>query len=167
MDYVFDFDVVDVAQEDAQVSTESIDNDEGYEFPLFSAATAGSSLKCVSLKEEVDEHVFATRPDSYFFAESSEELNREYQQAAVSYDDLFRKLQFPCSTGRKATDLKDLNRQNAGKRHKNRLGLTLRRLRNERRASLAKRQKPQRLNAMNARKVHIVFKHRRRARASK
>lgn len=93
-----DFDIVEVDTSEQSPSKESEDVQEDaaaeeFAFPLFGSATA--EVMTVSMKEEEEEVIINERPEGYYRAIFSQDDRRQFEQSALSTEDIFAELKLP------------------------------------------------------------------------
>lgn len=111
-----DFDIVEVETSEQPQSNENEDvleeaEAEEFAFPLFGSATA--EVMTVSMKEEEEEVIVNERPEDYYRAIYSQDDRRQFQQSALSAEDIFAELKLPAidSWPWKVVSLKKHNEQ--------------------------------------------------------
>lgn len=88
LNYLFDFETIEVDKLPLNAENTSKDEDE-FLFPLFSRETTNFKLNSFSLKEEVEHTVEVRRPNSYYFANPQPNVKRQYELAAISFEEIF------------------------------------------------------------------------------
>lgn len=140
LDYKFDFETFDVFETESNQRCVESNEEEEFTFRLFSGPTEANSIKKISLKEKKEEHFQTKRPNSYYFATSSDEYKKQIQFAAAEYDSLFKEVNLTPTDPwpAKLMSLAELQRKAGLRKHNNRIGLNLRKQRIETKLKLAK-----------------------------
>lgn len=140
LSYSFDFETVEVLDPESNQNSVESNDEEEFAFRLFSGPSEASSITKVSLKVDNEEEYQPKRPESYYYANTSDEQKRQISIAAVDYDTLFKDLELaPIDPWpRKLVSLAELQKSSGTKKHKNRKGLKQRKQRIETKLKLAR-----------------------------
>lgn len=128
-----EFEIIDKTQDDDQVMGDAQEEEEDFDFPLFSMGTTTTtaakpeeqkdqeeeSLRGrtqekqntmrITLRSPSPEVIIQERPRSYYFAENDEEVKAKFAQAAITGDDVIRQSLIPYGPIGKVINLNEHN----------------------------------------------------------